>query len=202
MTKENLQEIEKYLKTKSLDNAVFIEILDHFVMQISSLMNKEKISFPEAFIQTKINWQSELEMVKADWLSFKKIARIEKSILKRRFEKMTYLSIVISLLGGLAFIYSEDFYWLFQIILLSIYILFSAYNFAFKKMKFSEYRSMSFHPLILRNLLLFLLLIPISFLLDKNIWDSVLNQMILIFGISTHIQLLYYRTKKINILLS
>ncbi|MCX8525822.1 hypothetical protein OF897_18050 [Chryseobacterium formosus] len=202
MTKENLQEIEKYLKTKSLDNAVFIEILDHFVMQISSLMNKEEISFPEAFIQTKINWKSELEMVKADWLSFKKIARIEKSILKRRFEKMTYLSIVISLVGGFAFMYSEDFYWIFQIILLSIYILFSVYNFAFKKMKFSEYRSMSFHPLILRNLLLFLLLIPISFLLDKNIWDSVLNQMILIFGISIQVQLLYYRTKKINILLS
>ncbi|HEX7870107.1 MAG TPA: hypothetical protein VF455_08330, partial [Chryseobacterium sp.] len=59
-----------------------------------------------------------------------------------------------------------------------------------------------FHPLILRNLLLALLLIPISFLLDKNIWDSVLNQMILIFGISIQIQLLYYRTKKINILLS
>lgn len=202
MDKIQLLEIEKYLKTKNLSQNIFLEVFDHFVMQISELMTKNEVSFTEAFNQAKINWQDELEMVKADWLSFKKIARIEKSILKRRFEKMTYLSIVISLAGGLAFMYSEDFYWIFQIILLSIYILFSVYNFAFKKMKFSEYRSMSFHPLILRNLLLALLLIPISFLLDKNIWDSVLNQMILIFGISTHIQLLYYRTKKINILLS
>ncbi|WP_312078806.1 hypothetical protein [Chryseobacterium sp.] len=202
MDKVQLLEIEKYLKTKNLSQDIFLDVFDHFIMQISELMSKNGISFHEAFNQTKINWQAELKMVKADWLSFKKIAKIEKSILKRRFEKMTYLSIIISLAGGMAFMYSQDFYWMFQIALLSMYMHLSVYNFVFKKMKFSVYRAMSFHPLILRNLILALFFIPISLLLDKNIWDSVLNHMILIFGLSMHIQLLYYRTKKINILLS
>lgn len=202
MDKIQLLEIEKYLKTKNLSQNIFLEVFDHFVLQISDLMTKNNVSFPEAFNQTKINWQDELEMVNADWLSFKKITRIEKIILKRRFEKMTYLSIIISLSGGLAFMYSQDFYWMFQIALLSMYVLLSVYNFAFKKMKFSEYRAMSFHPLILRNLILALLFIPISVLIDKNIWDSALNHMILIFGLSMQVQLLYYRTKKINILIS
>ena len=66
MEKNQLIEIEKYLKSKNLSSAVFAEVYDHFVMLISELINKQEISFPEAFVQTQIKWQNELEMVKAD----------------------------------------------------------------------------------------------------------------------------------------
>lgn len=55
MTKENLTEIEKYLKSKNLSSAVFAEVYDHFVIQISELMYNQENSFPEAFLQTKVN---------------------------------------------------------------------------------------------------------------------------------------------------
>jgi len=147
MTKENLIEIEKYLKGKNLSSAVFAEVYDHFVMQISELVNKQEISFTEAFLQTKFNWQNELEMVKADLFSFKRIAKIEKSILQDRFKKMMMIALVFSLILGTVFYFNENVYLGVQGTLIVIYLLFLMYHFVFRKMSFSEYRKMSFHPL-------------------------------------------------------
>lgn len=204
MEKNQLIEIEKYLKNKNLSSSVFAEVYDHFVMQISDLMNGNKISFTEAFLQTKINWQSELEMVKADLFSFKRIAKIEKNILQYRFRKMMILSFVFSLIVGTVFYFNEDIYLVVQGTLITIHLLFLVYHFIFRKMSFSEYRKMSFHPLLLRNILLMLIILAVNtmFFTTKNLWDFSFHHMAVTFSVMLQIQLLYFRTKKINVLLA
>jgi len=204
MTKENLIEIEKYLKSKNLSLAVFAEVYDHFVMQISELINKQEIGFHEAFLQTKVNWQNELKMVKADLFSFKKIAKIEKGILQDRFRKMMMISFVFSVIVGTLFYCNENIYLCVQGVLIIIHLFFLMYHFIFKKMSFSEYRKMSFHPLLLRNLLLMLIILSINtmFFTTENLWNFPLNHMAVTFSVMLQIQLLYFRVKKINVLLA
>lgn len=205
MTKENLQEIEKYLKSKNLGAAVFVEVYDHFVMQISSLMNKKEVSFPEAFIQTKINWQSELEMVKADVFSFKRIAKIEKSILQHRFRKIMTIAFVFSVVLGTVFYFNEITYLFVQGTLIVAHLMFMLYHFIFKKMSFKEYQKMSFHPLLLRYFTFVLIALPLAnmiFSTTENLWNFPLNHMAITFSVMLQIQLLYFKIKKVNVLLS
>ncbi|OBW39479.1 hypothetical protein AB670_04199 [Chryseobacterium sp. MOF25P] len=204
MTKENLIEIEKYLKGKDLSSAVFAEVYDHFVMQISESMVKSEISFQEAFLQTKINWQNELEMVKADLFSFKRIAKIEKGILQDRFKKMMMIAFLSSVIMGTIFYFNENVYLCFQGALIAMHLLFLMYHFIFRKMSFSEYQKMIFHPLLLRNLLLMLIILPLTniiFSTTKNLWEFPLNHMFITFSVVLQIQLFYFRAKKINVLL-
>lgn len=204
ITKENLIEIEKYLKTKNLSSAVFAEVYDHFVMQISDLINKQETSFQEAFLQTKVNWQNELTMVKADLFSFKRIAKIEKSILQDRFRKMMIIAFVFCLIVGTVFYFNENVYLSVQGTLIVIYLLFLMYHFIFRRMSFSEYTKMSFHPLLLRNTLLMLVIVSVNtmFFTTENLWNFPFNHMAVTFSVMLQIQLLYFRTKKINVLLA
>jgi len=204
MEKNQLIEIEKYLKSKNLSSSVFAEVYDHFVMQISELVNKQEISFTEAFLQTKFNWQNELKMVKADLFSFKRIAKIEKSILQDRFRKMMMISFVFSVIVGTLFYCNENIYLCVQGVLIIIHLFFLMYHFIFKKMRFSEYRKMSFHPLLLRNLLLMLIILSVNtmFFTTENLWNFPFNHMAVTFSVVLQIQLLYFRVKKINVLLA
>lgn len=204
MEKDQLIEIEKYLKSKNLSSAVFAEVYDHFVMQISELINKQEIGFHEAFLQTKVNWQNELEMVKADLFSFKKIAKIEKGILQDRFRKMMMMSFVFSVIVGTLFYCNENIYLCVQGVLIIIHLLFLMYHFIFRKMSFSEYQKMSFHPLLLRNLLLMLIILAVNmmFFTTENLWNFPLNHMAVTFSVMLQIQMLYFRVKKINVLLA
>jgi len=205
MTKENLQEIEKYLKSKNLSAAVFVEVYDHFVMQISEMMNKKEISFPEAFIQTKINWQNELKMVKADLFSLKRIAKIEKSILQHRFRKMMTIAFVFSVVLGTIFYFNEITYLFVQGTLIVAHLMLMLYHLMFRKMSFKEYQKMSFHPLLLRYFTFVLIVLPLAnmiFSTTENLWNFPLNHMAITFSVMSQIQLLYFKTKKVNVLLS
>lgn len=204
MTKENLTEIGKYLKSKNLSSAVFAEVYDHFVMQISELMYDQENSFPEAFLQTKVNWQNELKMVKADLFSFKRIAEIEKGVLQGRFRRMMMIASGFSLVLGTIFYFNEHVYLYMQGALIMTHLLFLIYHFVFRKMSLSEYQKMAFHPLLLRNLLLMLLILPLTniiFSTTKNLWEFPLNHMFVTFSVILQIQLLNFRTKKINVLM-
>lgn len=205
MEKNQLLEIEKYLKSKNLSSSVFVEVYDHFVMQISELMNKNEITFQEAFLQTKINWQNELKMVTADLFSFKKIAKIEKGILQDRFRRMITISFAFSMILGVIFYFNEDMYLYIQGTLIMMHLFFLTYHFIFKKMSFLEYQKMSFHPLLLRNLLLMLIILPATNLIfstTENAWSFPLNHMAITFSVMLQLQLLYFRAKKVNVLLS
>ncbi|OCK52347.1 hypothetical protein BA768_12190 [Chryseobacterium sp. CBo1] len=205
MEKENLKQIEQYLKSKNLSSAIFTEVYDHFVMQISDFMLKKEVGFQEAFVHTTINWQSELKMVRADIFSFRRIAKIEKNLLQMRFRKMMLLAFLFCLLSGMMFYLNEDLYLVIQGCFIILHLLFLLYSFIFGKLSFSDYQRISFHPLLLRSLLLILIIVPIlniAFKTHDNIWEFPLNHMALTFSVVLQIQLLYYRIKKVNILLS
>ncbi len=195
------QEIRAFLQKKNLSSMILIEIYDHFVLQISELM-KEKMSFQEAFLTTKINWQYELEMVKADVLSFKKIARIEKSVLKSRFRNIILSSIFLSMIGLAAFLFLNDYFYILQTSLMVIAFSMVIYNFVFKKMKFREYIELSFHPLILRNFAVGCILFfgASYFAQSLDFRDFGIAKVFGIYAALVQIQLLYFRSKKVNVL--
>ncbi len=203
MNKEYLKTIEKYLKSKNLSPLVFDEVYDHFVIQIAELMDNGN-DFQEAFVQVKLKWKYELEMVKADVLSFRKIARIEKELLQIRFRKIIYSSVFFSmLLGGITQI-SDTLFFYFEILVILSFIFILMYSFFWKKMSFREYRQMSFHPLLLRNIIAVIFIFPIVGFFSKtfDFLETLLTQLIVFYGLIVQIQLLYFRTKKINVLLS
>jgi len=204
MMVEYEKEIREYLLSKKLPLDILVELEDHFVMQISELMNKKSISFLEAFIQVKLNWRYELEMVKADVFSFRKITRIEKKMLQTRFKKIVYSSLLFSMLLGLSIPISEELFFYTEILILLFFVIILMYNFIWKKMSFREYQQMSFHPLLLRNIVVAILVFPfVGFFSGTfDFWEPILNQLIILYSVIVQIQLLYFRSKKINVLLS
>lgn len=195
-------EIKAFLQKKNLSSVISNEIYDHFIVQISELM-KNNLSFQEAFLKTKLDWQNELEMVKANPFSFKKIARIEKTVLQSRFRNIIISSTIFTLLGFAVILFLNDYFYLLQIGMLVTLAGLLFYNFAFKKMKFREYYNLSFHPLILQNILLGLLLIlGVGYFTQSiNFWDDEINKVFTVYAIAVQIQLLYFRSKKVNVLL-
>ena len=196
------REIHDFLLRKNLSVVILDEIYDHFVIQISELM-KENLSFQEAFLKTKVGWQYELEMVNADVLSFKKIARIEKTVLKSRFRHIILSSICLSMIGLAAFLFLNDYFYIVQVGLAVLCFSMLVYNFAFKKMKFREYMELSFHPLILKNLVVgCILFLGIGyFTQDARFWDFEIIKVFSIYTGLVQIQLLYLRSKKVNVLI-
>jgi hypothetical protein len=195
-------EIKAFLQKKNLSRVISNEIYDHFIAQISELM-KDNLSFQEAFLKTKFGWQFELEMVKANPFSFKKIARIEKTVLQSRFRNIIISSTTFTLIGFMILFFLNDYFYLFQIGMLIALVGLLFYNFVFKKMKFREYYNLSFHPLILQNILLGLLLIlGVGYFTQSiNFWDQEINKIFTVYAITVQIQLLYFRSKKVNVLL-
>ena len=196
------QEVKDFLRRKNLSTVILNEVYDHFVIQISELM-QENFSFQEAFLKTKFSWQHELEMVNADVLSFKKIARIEKTVLQSRFRNIIFSSICLSLIGLAAFLFFNDYFYIMQISLGVVSLFMLLYNFAFRKMKFREYIELTFHPLILKNLILgCMLFLVVGYFTQGELFGDF--EIIKVFSIYTgfvQIQLLYFRSKKVNVLL-
>ncbi|WP_394664810.1 hypothetical protein [uncultured Chryseobacterium sp.] len=203
ITKEQEHQIELYLNSKKLTAQILAEVKDHFISQISHLMLSENLSFSEAFLKTKISWKNELEMVNADFLSFKKVARIEKVILQQRFRKIGIFSFILATAATFIMFLNTDVFFTVQIVLLGSLAIFLAYSFIAKKMKFSNYIAMSFHPLLLRNLLFGLLIFAFgSFITAENwkIMDMNVSKFLSVYSLAVQLQLLYFNSKKINVL--
>lgn len=197
------REIAVYLISKRLSPSLFLEIKDHFVQQTSDLMNENEMNFQEAFLQVKLNWQYELEMIKADTFSFKKIARIEKKILQNRFKVITVSALAFSMILSLLLLIDQALFFYMEIILLGMMAGMLGYSFIIRKMKFSVYMQLSFHPLVLRNIVgVTVLFSSLYFLWNEfDISDFGIAKVFFIYAMSTKIQLLYYNTRKINVLI-
>ncbi|MBL7880646.1 MAG: hypothetical protein JNN23_12470 [Chryseobacterium gambrini] len=203
ITKEQEHQIELYLNSKKLTAQILAEVKDHFISQISHLMLSENLSFPEAFLKTKISWKNELEMVNADFLSFKKVARIERVILQQRFRKITVFSFILATAATFIMFLNTDVFFTVQIVLLGSLAILLAYSFIAKKMKFSNYIAMSFHPLLLRNLLFGVMIFAFgSFITAENwkIMDMNVSKFLSVYSLAVQLQLLYFNSKKINVL--
>lgn len=203
ITIEQENQIELYLRSKKLSPQILIEVKDHFLSQISNLMDAEDLSFQEALLKAQISWKYELEMVKADILSFKKIARIERNLLQKRFNTMMVKSLLLSLVFAILYVISDDTFFYFQIFSLIAFVIIVLFGIISKKINFREYQRMSLHPLILRNIILGIILFPLGCYFSGNFqfWEPALNQLIIFYSLTIQIQLLYFKTKKVNVLI-
>lgn len=204
ITIEQEKEIGQYLSTKKLNSDLFFEIKDHFLQQISTLMDEKQSNFQEAFLQTKISWSRELEMVRADALTFRKVTRIEKQTIQRRFRNITLYSIAFSLLfTGLVFI-DPDLFVYFQLSLFGITLVLLGYNFIFRKMRLYNYLQLSFHPLILKNAVAGMVLFTgLYFLYDSVavVEGTQWTKFFSLYAVAAQIQLLYFNARKTNVLI-
>lgn len=197
------KEIERYLLSKNLNSELFIEIKDHFIEQISVQQEEKNISFQEAFQQAKLSWNKELNLVKADFLSSRKIARIEKSVIQKRFKTITFSAVAFSLLLALFMYSNSNVFRYSQISLLSIMGVLLGYNLVFGKMRLYNYVRLSFHPLILKNALVGIILFSVAWFWGNNVTDAAsgIMKVFFLYAIAVKIQLLYYNAKKTSVLI-
>lgn len=203
ITREQENQITVYLASKKLSPQIFIEIKDHFILQITDLMDYENKNFQEAFLETGLSWKKELEMVRADLFSFRRIARIEKEVLQRRFNKMTLTALLFSMIAGGVYLFLGETYYYFLIFALFIFVSIVLFGIFSGKIRFVDYQQISFHPLIIRNTILgmFIFQIVCYFSGEYEFWKPVCNQLIIFYSMTIQIQLLYFRIKKINVLI-
>lgn len=200
---EQEKQITAYLNSKKLSPQIFDEVKDHFMMQIGSLMENEGKSFQEAFLAARISWKRELEMVRADLLSFKKIARIEKQVVQMRFRKITLVSMVFSGAGFLLLQVDSDLFMNLQILLFIVWIAMLLYNAIRKGFRVSNYASMNFHPLLVRTMLAGLAVFYIGHGMTADYWeilDLQITKLFCTYALAVQLQLLYFSSKKINVL--
>lgn len=202
ITLENENEITRYLALKKLNKGLLLEIKDHFMLQISDLMEETGIGFQEAFLATKLNWQHELELVRADVFSFRKIARIEKEALQTRFRNIVGYAMASSLLMFMLICMIPESFIYLQMTSLVIYGLLLGYNFIFRKMRLYDYLQLSFHPLILRNALLGAVIFGVAWMFFNELTAESLpiTKLFFLYAMSTKIQLLYKSAKRVNVL--
>ena len=204
ITQNQEHQIEAYLYSKKLYHNLHLEIKDHFLSQISDAMMTYNIGFQEAFLKTKLAWKEELEMVHADPFSFKKVARIEKEILQKRFRKIIFSSSICSVLFIGFFFINPEVFTVLQIILLGSWVCLLGYGFLTKKFAFSHYIALSFHPLVLRNVLLsvvFFFLVKFLTVDFITLTYMEINRFFLLYATIVQLQIMYLKTKRINVLI-
>lgn len=203
MTATQEIEIIQYLISKKLDQKLLLEIKDHFVLQITNLMEENNTDFQEAFLQTKVNWKYELEMVKADFLSAKKVSRIEKEIIQNRFRKMTRYALLSSVCLLILLYIRPDLYNDIQMVAFAVIFGLTGYNFIFRKMRLYHYTQINFHPLLLKNLFVGLVVIGGTsfFFQDFRVVALIMIKPFFLFATAVQIQLLYWNAKKVNVLI-
>ncbi|WP_294296416.1 hypothetical protein [uncultured Chryseobacterium sp.] len=199
---EQENQITAYLNSKKLSPQILSEVKDHFIMQMESLMENENLGFQEAFLAARNSWKRELEMVRADFFSFRKIAKIEKALLQKRFNQITFRALLVSLIFAGIYMFSGETYYYFQIFTLLTFASIVLFGIFSGRIKFTDYQRVSFHPLVIRNIILGMLIFPAGcyFSVELEFWKPVCNQLVLFYSVTIQIQLLYFRIKKINIL--
>lgn len=200
---EQENQITNYLMSKRLSSELLIEVKDHFILQISHLMEYEKMNFHEAFFVAATSWQKELEMARADFLSFRKIARMEKGLIQSRFNMMMIRSGLLAVLFAVIFMLSDNIAFYIQVSVFLLFAFIILLALITKKISVREYHRAHFHPLVLRNIILGLVLFPIGCYFSKtfNFWEPSFNQIVIFYSLSIQIQLLYFRVKKVNVLI-
>jgi hypothetical protein len=143
-------------------------------------------------------------MVRADMFSFKKITRIEKVVLQQQFRKMNIISVLFSAGTFVLLMVQSELFTILQILLLLSWMVLLANSFITGKMKFSNYMMLSFHPLLVRNILMAAAVILIVGALKYDcheIADLHIPKLFVIYCMTIQLQLMYFNSKKINVLI-
>lgn len=154
INKSQTTEIRNYLASKKLQLDLFLEVEDHFVSQISQLMKDKNIGFEEAFLQTKILWTGELKMVPASIFSFQKVTVFEKKMVNKRLNSILLNSLVAGIcLFAINFVLPESGVFIQLFLAISLFLIFGVSLFK-KKIKFIQFLFLSFHPMVLKIVIL------------------------------------------------
>ncbi|WET47643.1 hypothetical protein PYS58_13750 [Chryseobacterium indologenes] len=166
-------------------------------------MEEEKSSFDEAFHNTKMSWKQELDLVHADALSFRKITRLEKEILQKRFRNIMLYAAVFTLLLSKFILTLPGLFMYSEIVLIGAMILLLVYNMIFRQMKLYHYIQLSFHPLVLKNVIAGIVIFTSVFLFYDTlaIEGSGIMKFFFLYAMAVKIQLLYYKARKTNVLI-
>lgn len=205
LTEQN--QVLDFLKKKKLSYPLFKEVYDHFSIEIDEQMKVEK-GFQEAFLNTKVKWSEELKMINPDILSLKKVPKIEARMLGNRFKNITKFAGLIAMLTSLFILIYEPIA-VFILFVFSL-LLFGTFIYMFFKRKISlfEYIKLTFHPLILRGILVSIFLAIFLGFFAQNFGSSkvdlrwVIQCSVIAFNLVVQIQLLLLHNKKINVLVS
>lgn len=121
MTETQLTQIRNYLISRKLSIDVLMEVEDHFITQMTHLMEVEDKNFDEAFDMTKTRWISELKMTYEALYSFDDITPLMKKFQKEAYKTVAKKAIptaliIILALFPLAYISTQTFfYWTLMI---------------------------------------------------------------------------------------
>lgn len=204
INREQENQVTVYLASKKLSPQMLAEVKDHFILQITDVMDRESINFQEAFLKTKLSWKKELEIVRADLLSFKKIARIEKSVLQMRFRKITMAATGFTGAGFLLLCISSDLFMMLQVLVLITWFSMILYTSFRKGFTFTNYATMSFHPLLIRDLFFGLAVFCFVRATTSDDWeilDQHLTNIFCMYSLAVQLQLLYFNSRKVNVLI-
>lgn len=197
------KQVYQYLLSKNLNQKLLLEIKDHFIQQISALMEEQLSNFDEAFQNTKLSWEQELNLVKADIFSYRKITKLEKEILQKRFRNIMLYAAVFTLILSRFILTVPDVFMYSEMVLIGTMIVLLAYNIISRKMKLYNYIQLSFHPLILKNALAGIVLFTSAFIFYDGlaVEGSGIMKFFFLYAIAVKIQLLYYKTQNTNVLI-
>lgn len=201
MTTQEVQRIEVYLKSKKLSKPLFLELKDHFMIQIEHEMVENNLDFENTFLKVKFKWKNELQMIKADFLSFTRVARIEREYLKNIFRNILTSSIGVSILLGIATWEFPDIDFLIKITLLLAYLCFGLFALFTKKLNLIELWEVGFQPISLKIVLL-VLVIPFGVLFlvgEKYTFDN--SNFFLSAPLLDQTQLIYYQIKNYKVVI-
>jgi len=94
------KQIQKYLEDKRLPLDIYLEIEDHIISQIEEL-EKEGVSFQEAFLQIKTKWKKELSFQNFNFSDVKAVpkivAKIRSAYVREIIPKILTISFLILL---------------------------------------------------------------------------------------------------------
>lgn len=201
MTAQEIKRIEDYLKSKKLSKPLFLELKDHFMIQIEHEIDENNLDFENAFLKVKFKWKNELQMVKADFLSFTLVAKIEKDYLQDTFKKILISAIGLAIVFGLIIWKFPDSDIFVKLGLSTTYVSLAIFAMLNKKLKFIEFLQLGFQPISLK-LLILTIVIPfgiIYFTGGKYILNN--DNFLLITPIIVQIQLVYYQIKNYKVVL-
>lgn len=201
------KQVEDFLKKKNLSEPLRREILDHFLSEIEARV-ANGISFQEAFLQTKVKWNREFQMMKASPFSLRKVPRIEARSLSGRFAIIRRFAILVAMFSFLLQIIYEPIQYVLVLGIIISTLLGLFYLLVTKKLSYFGFLKLNFHPLMIGAIIFaFLLYVGAGFVQELvNLPQFAIKEMVqtsgYVYFFIIQVQLVFLHTKKINVLLS
>lgn len=173
-----LIEIRNYLLSKKLPIDILIEVIDHFISQISDLQREENLSFDEAFEKTKLSWDKELKPYWKGGLNLEDVSdfmrktknEIDKSNLLFAFK---YSTIPFLLIFIFAFLLNAKYFGYLTFALLASLVMYSIINYYSHYQDFKLAKKHEKYVLTLHQHSVFIFLVIISPMI--NIYTKLLE---------------------------